>query len=212
MMSDNTVSESQTKEMEVSIIRAFATAIIEFEPVLYQKFLLQTRGLITEEMFKQTLANMEEKGFVAPLKFQGRQCWRRLASEDDVTAEYHDQEEVREIIERSQTLAIQKKRVPEEGVPFVSQIRRTAQEVLDLVKSQIPESHESDKAVREKLRYHFESMRQTLADSEDDFLKYLLENMPSLHDAMRDILNSKGVDILLPALRIVESGFLDPNA
>jgi hypothetical protein len=210
MMSNNTVSEEKAKELEVSIVRAFATAIIEFEPVLYQKFLLQTRGLITEEIFKQTLTNMEEKGFVVPLKFHGRQCWRRVATEDDVTAEYHDRDEIREIIEKSQTLAIPRRRAPEEGTSIVTQTRRTANEVLDLVKSEISESKDVDKAINEKLRYYFETMRQALADSEEDFLKYIKETMPSLYDPMKKILNSKGVDILLPALRIVESGLLEP--
>ena len=208
-MSDNAMPESQEKEIEVSIIRAFATAIIEFEPVLYQKFLMQTRGLVTEDIFKETLTNMEGKGYVAPLKFQGRQCWRRIVTEDDVTAEYHDQDEVREIIEKGQTLALQTKRVIGEGTSLVTQTRRIAQEVLDLIKSQIPEAEELDKRVREKLRYQFETMRQKLADSEEDFLDYVQEIMPGLFDSLKEILNSKGVDVLLPALRIVESGFLE---
>lgn len=148
-MSNNTVSESREKDLEVSIIRAFATAIIEFEPVLYQKFLLQTLGIITEDIFKETLTKMEEKGYVVPLKFHGRQCWRRIATEDDVTAEYYDQEEVREMIEKTQTLIMQKKSAPRGRVSFVSQTRRTAQEVLDLAKSQMPKYDDSDENKRE---------------------------------------------------------------
>jgi hypothetical protein len=210
-MSDNAVPEAQAKEIEVSVIRAFATAIIEFEPVLYQKFLLQTRGIVTEEIFKETLDKMEGKGYVAPLKFQGRQCWRRIATEDDVTAEYHDQDEVREIIEKGQTLAMQTKRVIAEGPSFVTQTRRTAQELLDLVKSQITEAKESEKVVRERLRYQFETMRQKLADSEEEFLDYVQNIMPGVLESIKEILNSKGVDVLLPALRIVESSMLESN-
>jgi hypothetical protein len=210
-MSDSTVSESQDREIEISIIRAFANAIIEFEPVLYQKFLLQTRGLVTEEIFKERLTKMEDKGYIAPLIFQGRQCWRRIASEDDVCAEYHSQEEVRGIIEEGQALAMQRKRVTEGGTSLVTQMRQTAQELLELVKSQYSDSDESEEVVREKMRYHFETMRQELADSEDNFLKYVQTNFSQLYDKIKEILSSKGEDVILPALRIVEASMLEPN-
>ena len=169
------------------------------------------RGLVTEEIFKESLTKMEEKGYIAPLTFQGRQCWRRIANEDDVCAEYHSQEEVRGIIEEGRALAIQRKRIPGEGTSLVTQTRQTAQELLELVKSHYSDSKESDEVVREQLRYHFESMRQELADSEDHFLNYVKTNFPKLHKKIKKILSSKGEVVLLPALRIVESDLLEPN-
>lgn len=210
-MSDSTVNESQEREIEISIIRAFANAIIEFEPVLYQKFLLQTRGVTTEEIFKESLTRMEEKGYIAPLTFQGRQCWRRIANEDDVCAEYHSHEEVRGIIEEGQAIAMQTKRVIEGGTSLVTQTRQIAQELLELFKSQYSDSKETDEVVRNQLRYHFESMRQELADSADQFLTYVQTNFPNLYDQIKEILSSKGEDVILPALRRVEASMLEPN-
>ena len=69
-------SEDQEREREIGIVRAFGWAVIEFEAVLFQKFLMMSAktSLMTEDMFRKHLKSMEAKGFVAPIDFQGSQA------------------------------------------------------------------------------------------------------------------------------------------
>ena len=62
-------SEEMEREIEIGIVSAFGWAVIEFEAVLFQKFLVMSgpTSLITEDMFRKYLLNMEAKGFVSQL-------------------------------------------------------------------------------------------------------------------------------------------------
>lgn len=54
-------------------------------------------------------------------------------------------------------------------------------------------------------------MRQALADSQENLMDYVKQNMPWFYDQIKQVLESKGEDVLLPALRIIEAGLLEPD-
>ena len=77
-------SEDAEREIEAGIVRAFGWAVIEFEAVLFQKFLVMsaTSSLMTEEMFRKYLKDMEAKGYISPVNFHGNdwslsQKWKK---------------------------------------------------------------------------------------------------------------------------------------
>jgi len=51
----------------MAVVRAFGWSIIEFEAVLFQKFLAMSApySLMTEDVFRKHLKNMESKGYLA---------------------------------------------------------------------------------------------------------------------------------------------------
>ena len=67
-------------EIEKTIIKAFGWSIIEFEAVLYHKFLIFSgpTSVLTDDMFRKHLMRLHSKCFIAPLNFQGRKGWKKL--------------------------------------------------------------------------------------------------------------------------------------
>ncbi|MBE0526308.1 MAG: hypothetical protein IH631_05155 [Candidatus Thorarchaeota archaeon] len=53
---------------------------------------------------------------------------------------------------------------------------------------------------------HVEAMHHALADSREDFLKYVRKNLPRVYEDIEKILDSKGEEVVLRSLRVIESG------
>ena len=79
-------SSDLEREIEIGIVSAFGWSVIEFEAVLFQKFLVMSgpTSLITEDMFRQYLRNMEAKGYVSRERVHGERAFRRLLAEEDL--------------------------------------------------------------------------------------------------------------------------------
>ena len=105
-------SEEMEREIELGIVSAFGWAVIEFEAVLFQKFLVMSgpTSLITEDMFRKYLLNMEAKGFVSPVDFQGRKAWKRLVIESEIEEPAMTPEDVKEFIAKAQAASTKKKK------------------------------------------------------------------------------------------------------
>ena len=105
-------ADDQEREIEIGIVSAFGWAVIEFEAVLFQKYLLMSapRSLITEDMFRKYLMNMEAKGFVSPIEFQGKKAWKRLVIESEIEEPAMTPEEVKEFIAKAQAASKAKKK------------------------------------------------------------------------------------------------------
>ncbi|MHA1960660.1 MAG: hypothetical protein ACW99U_10530 [Candidatus Thorarchaeota archaeon] len=213
-MSDIHFPKGIEKELEIAIIRAFGSAIIEFEAVLFQKVLLYSaQMLITEDGFKAKINEMADRGFVAPLEFHGRPCWKKLASEEDLESEEPlTPEEIRTILEQGQKDIPDRDRTSRSPSDrFVTEARNIAQDVLHLIRSGLlAEAQNKERARREIIR-HLQEMRRTLTDSEQEFVKYVEENLPEISGRMKLILKAKGEDLLLPALRMIEAGIREDS-
>ena len=200
--------ESFEKEIEASIVNSFGWALIEFEAVLFQKFLLVSgpTSLMTEDMFKRHLRNMESKGFLAPVELHGRKAWKRLVIESDIYTEPDlSPEEVREFLEKAKASDLQPRKVvkPREG--RVSESRALATRIIETLDAAL--SKKRKKIGDPSLLGHVENMRHALGDSREEFLSYVKKNLPyPIQSEIRKLLDDRGEELVLLSLRVIESG------
>ena len=204
-MSGLNLPEKEERVIELDIVRAFGSSLIEFEAVLRQKFLMfsAVHSLVTDKMFRKYLNQMHAKGYVAPVDFQGKKCWKRLIVEDDLEARDLTPEEVLRVLREGQTLIPQymeqssrRKSLVSDSNVVAENIRRT---MLTTLYSDRPLTPETLK----ELQYHVNRMRKALTDGPDVFLKYVKRNIPSILEPLEQILRSEGENVLLLSLRLV---------
>jgi hypothetical protein len=194
------------REVEANIVRAFGWSIIEFEAVLFQKYLHMSgpSSIMLEEEFKKHLKEMHAKGFVSPLEFQRKKAWRKLVIESDIEEDIQDEDEIRELLEaakRARHKQRRKKKSPHGRI--VTESRIIAEDILSILRDKVIRGEMSDESARAILMQHVEGMRRALLDSPDEFLRYVRKNIPGMRKPMKHILASKGEDVLLLSLRLI---------
>jgi hypothetical protein len=196
------------REREIGIVGAFGWAIIEFEAVLFQKFLVMSgpTSLITEDMFRKYLMNMEAKGFISPVDFQGKKAWKRLVIESDIEEPAMTPEEVRDFITKAQVASKKEKKRDVSSERRIRESKKLANSILRTLKQVMPKSKKSRKPWEPTLINHIEGMHKALIESQKEFLQYLKKHIPSAYEPMEKMLNSKGEEMLLLSLRVIESG------
>lgn len=202
-------SEEMQREIEIGIVIAFGWAIIEFEAALFQKFLVMSgpTSLITEDMFRKYLMNMEAKGFVSPLEFQGKKAWKRLVIESEIEEPEMTPEEVKEFIAKAQQAGKKKeKKKKKVGEHRINESRTLADNIIRTIEQVMPRMKKQQKPWESSLLDHIEGMHKALIESKEEFLRYIKKNIPPAHDPLKKLLNTKGEDMLLLSLRVIESG------
>ncbi|MFW9956829.1 MAG: hypothetical protein ACFFCT_02050 [Candidatus Odinarchaeota archaeon] len=204
-------SDELDREIEIAIVRSFGWSIIDFEAVLYQKFLVLSAAtsLMTEDMFRKHLKNMQAKGYVVPVEFQGKRAWKRLVIETDIDEPAMTPEEVKEFLEQAREKMSEKKdRSRSKGEKVVSESKALAVSVIKSLEKGISERKQKKRKIGEPtLIEHIEAMHRALADSRDDFLDYIRKQFPNVYKDMERILENKGEEALLLSLRVIESGY-----
>jgi len=204
-------SDELDREIEIAIVRSFGWSIIDFEAVLYQKFLVLSAAtsLMTEDMFRKHLKNMQAKGYVVPVEFQGKRAWKRLVIETDIDEPAMTPEEVKEFLEQAREKMSEKKdRSRSKGEKVVSESKALAESVIKSLEKGISERKQKKRRIGEPtLIEHIEAMHRALADSRDDFLDYIRKQFPNVYKDMERILENKGEEALLLSLRVIESGY-----
>ncbi|MGY5860307.1 MAG: hypothetical protein RTU63_13135 [Candidatus Thorarchaeota archaeon] len=203
-------SEEKEREIEIAVVRTFGWAVIEFEAVLYQKFLVMSASssLMTDDMFKKYLKNMEAKGYIAPVDFQGKRAWKRLVIESEIDEKILTPEEVKAFIEKARADEKNRKELKKPtGEKVVSESKALAEEILQYLEMGMPSRIKVKRRIGEPtLIDHVESMHHTLATSKDAFLKYVRKHLPRVYEDMEKLLKSKGEEVVLRSLRVIESG------
>ncbi len=196
------------REIEIDIVSAFGWAVIEFEAVLFQKFLLMSapRSLITEDMFRKYLMNMEAKGYVSPVDFQGKKAWKRLVIEADIEEPAMTPEEVKQFIAKAQVASKKKKGHDVTSDYRMRESKKLAENIIRTLEQVMPKTRNRRRPWEPTLIDHIEGMHRALVESKDEFLRYLKKNIPSAYDPMKKMLNSRGEEMLLLSLRVIESG------
>ena len=196
------------REIEIDIVSAFGWAVIEFEAVLFQKFLLMSapRSLITEDMFRKYLMNMEAKGYVSPVDFQGKKAWKRLVIEADIEEPAMTPEEVKQFIAKAQVASKKKKGHDVTSDYRMRESKKLAENIIRTLEQVMPKTRDRKRPWEPTLIDHIEGMHRALVESKDEFLRYLKKNIPSAYDPMKKMLNSRGEEMLLLSLRVIESG------
>lgn len=202
--------EDIESEIEIGIVQTFGWAVIEFEAVLYQKFLVMSASssLMTPDMFRKHLKNMEAKGYVSPVDFQGRRAWRRLVIESDIEEETLTPEEVKAFIEKARAEEKTRKgHKKHPGKKVVSETKALAEEILQYLEMGMPSRIKVKRRIGEPtLIDHVEAMHHALSKSKEAFLLYVRKHLPRVHEDIEKLLNSKGEEVVLRSLRVIESG------
>ncbi len=198
-MSEMTMQGPES-EIERDILRAFGWSIIEFEGVLFQKFLLIAglNTIMTPETFRKHLSRMESKGYVAPLRFQGIPSWKKLVVEDRIEDTLHPRR-----IEKRPYSQERKKTRPEEHM--VTDTRILAEDILKILKSKMFPGRARDEITDHVLRNHVMEMRRALSESEASFLQYLDEHLATVKPELEQILRARGENLMMLSLRLAES-------
>ena len=199
--------EEIEREIEIAVVRTFGWSVIEFEAVLYQKFLVMSasKSLMTEDRFRKHLMSMEAKGFISPVEFQRKRAWKRLVIQSDIDEETLTPEEIRTLIEKAR-VTVKKKQKPT-GDKVVSESKALAENILQYLEMGMPSRIKVKRRIGEPtLINHIEAMHHALADSREDFLKYVRKNLPRVYEKIEKMLNSKGEEVVLRSLRVIESG------
>lgn len=201
-------SEELQREIEIGIVGAFGWAIIEFEAVLFQKFLIMSgpMSLITEDMFRKYLMKMEAKGFVAPVDFQGKRAWKRLVIESEIEEPAMTPDEVKDFIAKAQATSKKKRKPDVSSEHRIEESKKIAENIIRTLEQVMPKKKTDRKPWEPTLIDHVEGLHKALIESKEEYLRYLKKNIPSAHEPMKKLLNSKGEEILLLSLRVIESG------
>jgi hypothetical protein len=201
-------SEELAKEIERGILSSFGWAVIEFEAALFQKYLIMSGplSLITEDMFRKYLMNMEAKGFVSPVDFQGKRAWKRLVIESEIDEPTMTPEEVKEFIANVQAASRKDKKRDVSRDHRIQESKKLAEDIIRTLEQVMPKTKTSRNPWEPTLINHVERMHKALTESKETFLQYLKKNIPSAHEPMKKLLNSNGEEILLLSLRVIESG------
>lgn len=207
-MSDEMRLEEKEKNIDTSVIYSFGSAIIEFEDVIFQKFLVMSgvNSITTKEQFGRILSRMHSKGYIAPLEFLGRKAWRRLVVEDRL----EDRLDPISVQKRSGDITMPSKPEKlqrERDERLVSESRLIAEDLLKTMRGKLLGGRDLDAKARQVLVRHAAEMRKALTDSREELLNYVRSNTPSMSEPMQRILNSKGEDVLLLSLRLIETGY-----
>jgi len=89
----------------------------------------------------------------------------------------------------------------------VSESKALAETIIRSLERGIAERPPRKRRIGEpKLIDHVEAMQRALAESKEKFLRYVHEYIPSVYRDMESILDSKGEEVLLLSLRVIESG------
>ncbi|MGY5878765.1 MAG: hypothetical protein RTV31_00885 [Candidatus Thorarchaeota archaeon] len=202
--------EDIEREIEIAVVRTFGWSVIEFEAVLFQKYLFMSaaKSLMTEDMFRKHLMNMEAKGYIAPVDFQGKRAWKRLVIESDIDEETLTPEEVRAFIEKAKASEKKKGKLNKpKRDNVVSESKVLAESILRYLEMGMPSRIKVKRRIGEPtLIDHVEAMHHALADSKDDFLKYVRKHLPRVYEQMEKLVNSRGEEVVLRSLRVIESG------
>jgi hypothetical protein len=202
-------SDDLEREIEIGIVSAFGWSVIEFEAVLFHKFLVMsgTTSLTTEDMFRKYLLNMEAKGYVSRLEFQGKKAWKRLVIEADIEEPAMTPEEVKEFIAKAQEAGKKnQKKKKKVGEHRMSESRTLADNIIRTLEQVLPSIVKQQKPWESSMIDHIEGMHKALTESKKEFLKYIKKNIPPAYESMKKLLDSKGEEMFLLSLRVIESG------
>jgi len=196
-------SNESERVIEQDIIRAFGSSIIEFEAVLYQKFLIisASHSLVSEKMFRKMLNDMHAKGYISPTEFNNKRCWSRQVVLEDLESGEITPDEFEEVFQERKVIATSGGSSPmTKGL--VSDSSTVAEEIRRALISKLFDGKQTPNA-KQDIQQHAMYMRKALSNSSEEFLEYIRRNVPLVLEDMEQILREKGENVVLLSLRIV---------
>ncbi len=193
--------------IEQDVIRAFGSSIIEFEAVLYQKFLMisATHSLISEKDFKRILNDMHAKGYITPTEFQQRRCWKRQIVLEDLEIGELTPDEFEQVFKERDLIVTATETPVRPRERIVSNSSSIAEFIETTMLKKLYGGRLSDPTATKNIKKHADLMRKALCNSERDFLEYVRRNTPLILEDMKQILREKGEDVVILGLRLVSA-------
>ncbi|MFW9932606.1 MAG: hypothetical protein ACFFDR_08110, partial [Candidatus Thorarchaeota archaeon] len=181
-------------------------SIIEFEAILYQKFLIlsASHSLISEKMFRKLLNDMHAKGYISPTEFNKMRCWKRQVVLEDLESREITPDEFEQVFRERAIIATSGGSHPiTKGI--VSDSSTVADAIRKAMIAKLYEGKPLDIRKSQDIQMHAKHMRKALTSSSEEFLEYIKQNVPSLLEDMEQILREKGENVVLLGLRIVST-------
>ncbi len=200
------ISNKNEAIIEQDIIRAFGSSIIEFEAILYQKFLIisASHSLVPEKMFRKFLNDMHAKGYLTPTEFNKKRCWKRQVVLEDLESVEITPDEFEQVFQERAVIATSGVSSPiTKGL--VSDSSTVADEIRKTMISKLYEGKSLGPAAYQEIQMHAKHMRKALSNSSEELLEYVKRNVPSMLEEMEQILKQRGENVVLLGLRIVST-------
>ena len=137
-----------------------------------------------------------------PVEFQGKRCWKRLVIEDDLQGEIPTPEEILKVIEKAKQKA---KVEPRTSKKLVTVSMSMADDILRFLERALTEEDDDSEIAKARVRIHVSRMRRALSSLESQLIDYIRLNVPSFRTPMKQLLITKGPELVMLSQRIIES-------
>jgi len=202
--------DEQPNDVELDIIRSFGWSLMEVEETLYQRFLHLSakRSLLTRDMFRSHLRDMEAKGFLSPMHLQGLKGYKKLLAEKDVGKVLSPRVPLDEIrlalASKKAKPRFHKRKTPAVVTRDIFEMSETVGKAIqmELESWMLRETGRISKGL---VHEHMKNMCHALSESEEALFDYIRIQTPGILIEVGQILRSQGPDFLLLCLRLTES-------
>ncbi|MFW9919793.1 MAG: hypothetical protein ACFFED_09355 [Candidatus Thorarchaeota archaeon] len=197
--------------IELDIAKAFGWTLILYEESLYERFLQisSDTSLISLEEFKKHLREMESKGYVSSLSLHGHRAYKILLVEEDAGIQLTPRvplDEIRLALGSRQARMKKTKDSPKIVTSdLIDESEEVGQYVLNLIENYLKYKYGFKTVKKSVLLGYVEKFCQALCQSEDTFYSFIETNTPEMLVNLRRIAETRGSDVLLLGLRLVES-------
>ncbi|MBN2230738.1 MAG: hypothetical protein JW779_14210 [Candidatus Thorarchaeota archaeon] len=210
-MPERAAREEEPTRVELDITRAFGWTIILYEESLYERFLQisSDSSLMGLDEFRGHLREMEAKGYISSISMHGHRAYRKLLFDEDAGVPLTPRVPLEEIRLALGSREARMKRTRDQPKLVTSNIVDESEEVgeyvLDLIENYLKYKYGFKSVRKSVLLGYLEKLSQALGQSEDTFYGFIEKNTPEMLTNLRRIMETRGPDVLLLGLRLVES-------
>ncbi|MGY5873656.1 MAG: hypothetical protein RTV72_15515 [Candidatus Thorarchaeota archaeon] len=202
--------EEPPSDVELDIIRSFGWSLMEVEETLYQRFLHLSaqRSLISRDMFRAFLRDMEAKGYLSPVHLHGLKGYKKQLIESAASEKLKPKVPLDEI---RLALGSKKAKPKKKKGKTPAKVTRDLFEISETIGKAIQTELESwmlretGRISKGLVHEHMKNMCHALSESEEALFEYIREQTPGILIEVGQILRSRGPDFLLLCLRLTES-------
>jgi hypothetical protein len=204
------IKEEPPNAIELDIIRSFGWSVVELEETLYERFLhlSSARSLITRDIFKSHLREMESKGYISPIHLHGLKGYKRLLADKELGKSLHPNVPLDEMRLAVGSMKAKPEIRKQMGPPKVTQdVFSMSENVGKAIQATLENwmLRETGRISKGAVHEHMKNMCSALNKSEEDLFEYVRSQTPGILIEVSQILRSRGSEFLLLSLRLAES-------
>jgi hypothetical protein len=204
------IKEELPNAIELDIIRSFGWSVVELEETLYERFLHLSSGrsLITRDLFKSHLREMESKGYISPVHLHGLKGYKRLLADKELGKTLRPDVPLDEIRLALGSMKAKPEIRKQIGPPKVTQdVFSMSENVGKEIQAALENwmLRETGRISKGAVHEHMKNMCLALGKSEEDLFEYIRSQTPGILIEVGQILRARGSEFLLLSLRLAES-------